>query len=496
MKYDFDSVVDRKGTYSIKWEVEPGELPMWVADMDFKTAPAIIEAMGKRLEHGVYGYTYVPQEWNDAYINWWRDRHHIEIESDWLMFCTGVIPAISSCVRKLTTPAENVLVMTPVYNTFYNSILNNGRNVLECPLVYENHKYHIDYNDLEKKLADPQTSMMILCNPHNPVGKIWDRQTLAHIGELCARHHVIVLADEIHCDLTMPGYEYIPFASVNETCRNNSVTCLAPTKTFNMAGIQTAAIMVPDPYLRHKVWREINTDEVAEPNVFAVTAAIAAFTEGGEWLDELRAYIKQGKDLVKSYLAEHLPQIQVVSEDATYLLWLDCSAVTSDSEEFAESIRKNTGLFLTGGYQYRGNGTGFVRLNIACPHSVIEDGLRRFKQGVEAYSGQSKEKTHTSSVYSPKESTPVSTTPQSVYADKQEEEFKLDDGLLAFLEADSYEKKLEILSNLHATITNAMIDTMAVSLDIEVKDGDLEQRYSEILNCLLTMERFECNRLR
>lgn len=338
--------------------------------------------------------------------------------------------------------------------------------------------------------------MMILCNPHNPVGKIWDRQTLAHIGELCARHHVIVLADEIHCDLTMPGYEYIPFASVNETCRNNSVTCLAPTKTFNMAGIQTAAIMVPDPYLRHKVWRGINTDEVAEPNVFAVTAAIAAFTEGGEWLDELRAYIKQGKDLVKSYLAEHLPQIQVVSEDATYLLWLDCSAVTSDSEEFAEAIRKNTGLFLTGGYQYRGNGTGFVRLNIACPHSVIEDGLQRFKQGVEAYSGQSKEKTHTSSVYSPKESTPVSTTPQSVYADKQEEEFKLDDGLLAFLEADSYEKKLEILSNLHATITNAMIDTMAVSLDIEVKDGDIEQRYSEILNCLLTMERFECNRLR
>ena len=497
MKYDFDQVVDRSGTYSIKWEVELGELPMWVADMDFRTAPQIIDAMRTRLEHGVYGYTDVPQEWKDAYINWWRDRHHIQIENDWIMFCTGVIPAISSTVRKLTTPAENVLVMTPVYNTFYNSILNNGRNVLECPLVYENHRYHINYADLEEKLANPQTSLMILCNPHNPVGKIWDKETLARIGELCAKHGVLVLADEIHCDLTMPGFEYTPFASVNETCRNNSITCIAPTKTFNMAGIQTAAIVVPNPYIRHKVWRAINTDEVAEPNVFAVTAAIAAFTQGGEWLDQLRAYINQGKEQVKAYLAKELPQIQVVSEDATYLLWLDCTAVTSDSKEFAESIRRSTGLFLTGGYQYRGNGDGFVRLNIACAHSVIEDGLRRFKEGVEIYLGRKpaaekvqpakpvSEAIHASSVYN---------TPDN--AGQKPEEFQLDAGLLAFLEADSYEKKLEILSNLHATITDSMIDTMAVSLDIEVKDGDLEQRYQEILNCLLTMERFECNRLR
>ena len=495
MKYDFDRVVDRRGTFSIKWEVEPGELPMWVADMDFQTAPQIMDAMRKRLEHGVYGYTDVPKEWNDAYINWWRDRHHIQIENDWIMFCTGVIPAISSTVRKLTTPGENVLVMTPVYNTFYNSILNNGRNVLECPLVYENHKYHIDYADLEKKLANPQTSLMILCNPHNPVGKIWDKETLAHIGELCAKHHVLVLSEEIHCDLTMPGFEYTPFASVNETCRDNSITCIAPTKTFNMAGIQTAAIVVPNPYLRHKVWRAINTDEVAEPNVFAVTAAIAAFTQGGEWLDQLREYINQGKTIVKEYFAKELPQIQVVSEDATYLLWLDCSAVTSDSQEFADSIRKNTGLFLTGGYQYRGNGDSFVRLNIACAHSVIEDGLRRFKKGVEIYQGKAPAVIHASSVYNtPAE--PEKKESTSVYEEEKQEEFQLDAGLLAFLEADSYEKKLEILNNLHATITDSMIDTMAVSLDIEVKDGDIEQRYQEVLNCLLTMERFECNRLR
>ena len=252
---------------------------------------------------------------------------------------------------------------------------------------------------------------------------------------------------------------------------------------------------MPNPYLRHKVWRAINTDEVAEPNVFAVTAAIAAFTQGGEWLDQLREYINQGKTIVKEYFAKELPQIQVVSEDATYLLWLDCSAVTSDSQEFADSIRKNTGLFLTGGYQYRGNGDSFVRLNIACAHSVIEDGLRRFKKGVEIYQGKAPAVIHASSVYNtPAE--PEKKESTSVYEEEKQEEFQLDAGLLAFLEADSYEKKLEILNNLHATITDSMIDTMAVSLDIEVKDGDIEQRYQEVLNCLLTMERFECNRLR
>ena len=280
MRYDFDKMTDRRGTGSLKWDVPERELPMWVADMDFETAPEIREALRRRVEHGVFGYNVVTRDWYEAYQGWWGRRHHLEMEQDWLVFCTGVVPAISSAVRKLTTVGENVLVQTPVYNIFFNSIRNNGRNILESPLVYDGGEYSIDFGDLEEKLADPQTTLMLLCNPHNPVGKIWDRETLARIGELCARHHVLVLSDEIHCDLTDPGYEYVPFAAVSDVCRDNSVTCLAPTKAFNLAGLQTAAVMVPDSVIRHKLERGLNTDEVAEPNSFAVGAAVAASREG------------------------------------------------------------------------------------------------------------------------------------------------------------------------------------------------------------------------
>ena len=249
----FDKEINRRGTGSMKWNVGADELPLWVADMDFETASAVTKAIMDRAAQGIYGYTEVSEEWYQAYQNWWQDRHHFPIEKEWLIFCTGVVPAISSIVRKMTTVAEKIVVMTPCYNIFFNSIVNNGRNVLESRLHYENGTYSIDYEDLEEKLSDPQTSMLILCNPHNPVGKIWDRETLEHIGELCYKHHVLVLSDEIHCDITRPGTEYIPFASVSEYCKSNSITCVAPTKTFNLAGIQTAAVIVPDETLRHRV---------------------------------------------------------------------------------------------------------------------------------------------------------------------------------------------------------------------------------------------------
>ena len=232
--YDFDKLTNRFGTGSLKWDVNEGQLPMWVADMDFETAPEIIQALQKRIEHGVFGYQNVTDDWYQAYQSWWNRRHQFKIEKDWLIFCTGVVPAISSIVRKVTTVGENVLVQTPVYNIFFNSIRNNGRNILESPLVYEQGEYHIDFKDLEEKLSNPQTSLFILCNPHNPIGKIWDRETLEKIGELCDRYHVIVVSDEIHCDLTDPGYEYVPFASVSDQCRENSITCIAPTKTFGI----------------------------------------------------------------------------------------------------------------------------------------------------------------------------------------------------------------------------------------------------------------------
>ena len=386
MTYDFDTPTERRNTNSLKWDVAQGELPMWVADMDFQTAPEIREAIMKRAEHGIFGYSVIPDTWYEAYIQWWKTRHGYTMERDWLIFCTGVVPAISSIVRKLTTPAEKVLIQTPVYNIFFNSILNNGRQVLESPLRYDGKEYRIDFADLEEKLSDPQIALMILCNPHNPTGKIWDRQTLEKIGALCSRHHVTVVSDEIHCDLTDPGESYVPFASVSETCRQISITCMAPTKAFNLAGLQTAAVSVPDEVLRHKVWRALNTDEAAEPNAFAVEAAVAAFTRGADWLDALRDYLYENKKLAEAYIEKEIPDVRAVASQATYLLWLDCSGLIGCGREAAGFLRRETGLYLSEGSQYGGNGADFLRMNIACPRAVLKDGLERLKNGLAAYS--------------------------------------------------------------------------------------------------------------
>ena len=385
MPYDFDKPVERRNTHSLKWDVKENELPMWVADMDFQTAPEILTAIQKRAAHGVFGYSIVPEEWYQAYKGWWGRRHGFSMEKDWLIFCTGVVPAISSMVRKLTTVGENVLIQTPVYNIFFNSIVNNGRNVVESPLRYDGNTWQMDFEDLERKLSDPQTALMILCNPHNPVGRIWSGEELGQVGELCRKYHVTVISDEIHCDLTAPGQEYVPFASVSESCRDNSITCIAPTKAFNLAGLQTAAVAVPDSNLRHKVWRSLNTDEVAEPNSFAVEAAVAAFTEGEAWLDALREYIQENKNFVEDYLKKEVPQIRPVSSQATYLMWLDCRNMQGCATEFAQYLRERTGLYLSEGHQYGESGSSFIRMNIACPKSRLEDGVKRLAEGVRDY---------------------------------------------------------------------------------------------------------------
>ena len=393
--YDFDTPVSRRNSFSLKWDVKDTDLPMWVADMDFQTAPEIREAIRKRAEHGIFGYTVVPEEWYQAYIDWWRFRHGFTIEKESLIFCTGAVPAISTAVRKLTTPAEQVVLLTPVYNIFFNSILNNGRRVVECPLDYDG-AYSVNFERLEAILAEPQTTMMIFCNPHNPIGMIWDRNTLAKIGMLCKKHHVIVISDELHCDLTAPGKQYIPFASVSQECRENSITCIAPTKAFNLAGLQTAAVVVPNEVLRHKMWRALNTDEVAEPNAFAITATIAAFKEGAPWLDALRDYIEENRKLVMEYVVNELPQIYVVPAEATYLIWMDCSYTLEDLKKvrrknhpkdlvydsvwLADTIRKKSGLYLSEGKEYGGNGDQFLRMNVAAPRSYVENGLMRLKQ--------------------------------------------------------------------------------------------------------------------
>ncbi len=383
--YDFDTITDRSGTYAIKWDYAHGDLPMWVADMDFRTAPEVEAAIVERARHGIYGYTDLPDEWRNAYAGWWERRHGLKIDPKWLVFCTGVVPAISSMVRKLTTPAEKVLVQPPVYNIFWNCIENNGRVPLESPLVLKDGRYEMDFADLDAKLADPQCTLMLLCNPQNPSGRIWTREELAKVGELAAKHGVTVISDEIHCDLCDPGFEYVPFASVSELCRDISVTCISPTKTFNLAGINTSAVFAADEKLRHKVWRGINTDDVGEPGAFAVPAAIAAFGKGEPWLKELCAYIAENKRLLGEFLAANIPEIKLIEGHATYLCWLDIRDLTEDDAAFQKFLRKNAGLFVSAGSAYGAAGKGFLRINMACPRALALDGFERMRKGAEEW---------------------------------------------------------------------------------------------------------------
>lgn len=383
MKYDFDKIIDRRTTNALKWDGPEHEIPMWVADMDFQTAPAVIEALKRRVENGAFGYSIVPDAWYQAIIGWWERRHGYSIEKEWLIFCTGVIPAITCAVKRLTNVGDRVVVQTPVYNIFFNSILNGGRHPVENYLRYDGENYEMDFENLEQELSHPQTTLMILCNPHNPIGKIWSKEELARVGELCHKYHVTLISDEIHCDLTEPGYTYVPFASVSEVCRNISVTCIAPSKTFNLAGLQSAAVVIPNEDLRAKMERGLNSDEVAEPNAFACDAVIAAYTKGEEWLDELRSYLKANKEIVREFLQNELPQVHMVEGRATYLLWLDCSRVVEDVEGFCEYLRKEHGVYFSAGAHYHGNGTGFIRVNTACPKSQLEEALVRLKRGLQ-----------------------------------------------------------------------------------------------------------------
>ena len=380
----FDEITNRLNTNSIKWSGDENELPMWVADMDFEAPEEVSNALIERAAHKIYGYCDIPSDWNEAIVNWRLKRYNHEIDKDDLLYCTSVIASISSTVRKITSPGENIVIQTPVYNIFYNCILNNGRNVLESPLVYEDGVYSIDFKDLEEKLSNKQTSMMILCNPHNPIGRAWSKEELAKIGELCHKYNVVLLADEIHCDLVDPSLVYTPFSSVNEVCKNISITCSSPTKTFNLAGLHTSYIYISNPYLKHKVWRAINTDEVAEANIFAITGATAAFTYGGAWLDELREYIYQNKLDFINMVEKELP-VHIIRSNATYLLWVDCSKICSDTVELVDFIKAETGLRVTAGKVYGECGKAFIRVNIATQNVRVKEGAKRFIEGIKKY---------------------------------------------------------------------------------------------------------------
>jgi cystathionine beta-lyase len=374
-KYDFESVVDRHNTDSVKWDLFDDDLPMWVSDMDFKVAPKISEAILKRANHPVYGYTIVTDELFDAYINWWDRRYNLKMSRADMAYAMGVMPSISSMIRCLTDVGDEILIQTPVYHVFFYVIEENDRKVLENELIFENGEYKIDFDDLDEKLS--KVNMMILCNPHNPIGKIWSREELDRIDEMCRKHDVILISDEIHCDLTDPGVKYNPFKA-----NDNVIRCLSPSKSFNIAGYQSSVVHATNPKLLEKIKSQIHIDNSDSCNVFATTAVRAAYNESEDWLDELREVLYENKQIVKDYLADELPVVRLIECDATYLLWLDCSALNTPSKALSEFLRQNQGLFLSAGSDFGQCGDNFLRMNIACPQKLLKEGLDKLKAGV------------------------------------------------------------------------------------------------------------------
>ncbi|MEE3375936.1 MAG: MalY/PatB family protein [Candidatus Cryptobacteroides sp.] len=390
MTYNFDQCPDRRGTESVKWDLYPGTLPLWVADMDFKVAPEIQAALQKRLAHGVFGYELVPDSYFEAMHQWFKERHGWDVISKSnIVPTTGVIAAYSAAIKAMTVPGDKVMVMTPCYNAFFPAIRNNKCVQLDNPLRYDG-RYIVDWDDFEKKAAEAK--VLLLCNPHNPAGRVWTREELLLMARICRQNDVFVISDEIHCELTYPGHDYTPWATLPEEYVLNSVSCISPTKAFNLAGIQIANIYAKNPAVLSKMDRAINDNECCDVNVFGVTALKAAYTEGGPWLDELRNYLYHNARTVSCFLEDELPEVNVLPLEGTYLMWLDCrkalrpgEPLEGFSERLGKFLQEKVQLTLSTGSIYGAAGEGFMRVNIACPRSRLLDGMQRFIVGYEAY---------------------------------------------------------------------------------------------------------------
>jgi cystathionine beta-lyase len=386
MHYDFETKPDRSKIDSVKWGgLKPNELPMWIADMDFKSAPEIQQALSKKIELGAFGYEWPGDDYFEAVADWYQTEHDARPQTDWMIFTTGVVPAISSIVRRISSIGDNVLVQEPVYNIFYNSIENNGRHVLSNDLLFDGQHYRINWEDLEQKLALPLTTLMIFCNPHNPIGIVWSPAEVQKLADLCHKYHVVLLSDEIHGDLVREGSSYNPAFSVKQPGLDNIISLVSPSKTFNVAALHAATAIVPNVFLRQKVNRGLNSDEVAEPNLLAIPGTIAAYEHGHAWLAALKKQLCANFELAARLIKANLPQVKIITGRATYLMWLDISKISTDSAAVAAFIRKQTGLIVSAGSIYRGNGHDFLRINLACPASMVEDGVNRLIKGLSSY---------------------------------------------------------------------------------------------------------------
>ena len=384
---NFDEMIPRRDTNSVKWDsVAYAEvLPMWVADMDFRTAPVITEALRQRVEHGIFGYTRVPDAYYEAVVNWFARRHGWQMQQEWILYTISVVPALSATIKALTEPGDKVLMQTPVYNCFFSAIHNNGCEIADNRLIYENNTYRIDFEDLERKASDDKVKLMLLCNPHNPAGRVWTREELTRIGEICLRHGVTVVSDEIHCEFAYPGHAYTPFASISDDFLYSSVTCVSPSKAFNIAGLQIANIVCADEAVRQRINEVINLYEINNVNPFGVIATIAAYNEGESWLLQLLDYLRGNYECMRDYCARHLPDFSIAELEGTYLAWMDCRKFRLPSRELEERLLQEAKLWLNAGTMYGDAGEGFMRWNLACPRARMLEGLERFRKFVLAH---------------------------------------------------------------------------------------------------------------
>ncbi|HWP97932.1 MAG TPA: MalY/PatB family protein [Syntrophomonadaceae bacterium] len=380
--YNFDKIVSRRHTNCAKWD-EVGEdlLPMWVADMDFQSPPEVIAALEERVRHGIFGYSGGYEGWDTAFIQWMKRRFGWQVDREWITTSPGVVPALDMLIRALTEPGDGVVIQPPVYCPFFAVVRNNGRKLLENPLIYDGCKYRMDLDNLERQL-NPGVKLLILCSPHNPVGRMWEPRELAALGDICLEHGIRVISDEIHADLVFPGQRHTVFASLSSELEQNCAICTAPSKTFNIAGIQASNITIPNPEIRSAYRQVLNTGELGLPNVFAIAAAEAAYTQGEAWLDEMMIYVRDNFKYLQKFMAENIPRIKIIEPEATYLVWLDCRSLGMNNQQLDRFIRDQARLVLSPGHIFGSAGSGFQRMNIACPRAILEEALRRLESAV------------------------------------------------------------------------------------------------------------------
>jgi cystathionine beta-lyase len=385
--YNFDKRINRRGTKSVKWDNlkklygNEDLLPLCVADMDFEAPPEVIKALTERAEHGVYGYTFISDEYYDAVIGWMKRRHNWQIEREWITFTPGVVPALSYAIRAFTQPGDKIIVQTPVYHPFYQVIEANERLIVKNPLIYKDGKYYMDYEDLKRKIDD-SVRMLVLCSPHNPVGRVWTKEELRKLAEICLKNDIIVVSDEIHFDIVYKGHKHTVFATLSDEISQNCVVLTAPSKTFNLAGLQVSNAIISNELLRMKFRQELNKDHISSPNVFGERAIIAAYNQSEGWLDSLLEYLESNRDFFIDYLEKNIPKLKPIRPEGTYLVWVDCTELGMNPKQLRDFFVNKCKLALNDGQMFGEEGSTFQRFNIGCPRSILEEALHRIKIAV------------------------------------------------------------------------------------------------------------------